>query len=76
MRSKGSLKSFMGQGNALEFTLPKIGNSWRVKSEGETCSYLCFKRITSGCYMERKLKSIFFGISAYVSMGFGLRFSF
>lgn len=35
-----------------------VGNFWRVKSEGETWAYWGFKRIASGCYMERQLKSI------------------
>lgn len=37
-----------GPGKGSRFILSKMGSSWRVKSKGETCPYLCFKKIDLG----------------------------
>lgn len=76
MRSERTSDPFMkGQGKGPG-VYSELGSSWRIHSKEETWSYLCFKRIPSGCYMERQLKSIFLGIFAFMYMGFGSWFSY
>lgn len=75
MRSERTSDPFMkGQGKGSGI-YSELGSSWQIHSKEETWSFLCFKRIPSGCYMERQLRSIFLGIFALMCMGFVSSFS-